>query len=103
MSDHSLECYRTTSEHVPEHKQFTAMMHDVHAHTERERKIERAAYDAPKPPKEIFDLTNSLDQLHCRDSQVGIYKTVADHRSDARSIRRRLIWFRYPDYVGASR
>ncbi|KAH7563654.1 hypothetical protein BM1_00701 [Bipolaris maydis] len=64
VSDYSLECYRTTSEHVPEHRQFTDMMHDVHAHTQRERQIERATRDAAKQQKEILDLTTSLGQLH---------------------------------------
>ncbi|KAJ6197787.1 hypothetical protein J3E72DRAFT_192261 [Bipolaris maydis] len=44
--------------------QFTDMMHDVHAHTQRERQIERATRDAAKQQKEILDLTTSLGQLH---------------------------------------
>jgi hypothetical protein len=66
VSDRSLERYRTTSEHVPEHKQFTDMMHDVHAHTQREKQIERATRDAAKLQKEISDLMTSLGHLHCK-------------------------------------
>jgi hypothetical protein len=66
--DCSLECYRTTSEHVPEHKQFTDIVHDIHAYTQRERQIERAICDVAKSQKEIFDLTTSLGHLYCKDS-----------------------------------
>jgi hypothetical protein len=55
------------------------MMHDVHAHTQRERQIERATRDAAESQKEISDLTTSLGHLYCKDYQVRIYKTVADH------------------------
>ncbi|KAH8702936.1 hypothetical protein GQ44DRAFT_555810, partial [Phaeosphaeriaceae sp. PMI808] len=42
VSDHGLKCYRTTSEHVPKHRQFTNMMHNIHAYIQRERRIKRA-------------------------------------------------------------
>lgn len=67
MLDRSLECYRTTLEHVPEHRQFTDMMHDVHAYIHRKRQIERATRDAAKPLREFSDLIKSLNQLHCKN------------------------------------
>jgi 23S rRNA C2498 (ribose-2'-O)-methylase RlmM len=74
------------AEHVPEHRQFTDMMHDIYAYTQRERQIERVNCDAAESPKKILDLTNLLNQLLCKSSQVGIFTLVADHRSDTRSV-----------------
>ncbi|OAL54019.1 hypothetical protein IQ07DRAFT_560609 [Pyrenochaeta sp. DS3sAY3a] len=71
VSDCSIECYRTTSEHVPEHRQFTDMMHDVHAFAQRERQIERATRDAAKATNDVSDLTNVLDQLHLTRDRFG--------------------------------
>lgn len=42
MSDRSLENYESTSEYVPEHRQFAEMMYDVHAYSQRERQLKRA-------------------------------------------------------------
>ena len=91
------------SEHVPEHRQFTDMIHDVHAYTQRERQIKRATPDAVKPPGGLVGLEKLLHQLNCKNHYLRIYKTVANHRSDERSIRGRSIWFRYLSYVGARR
>jgi hypothetical protein len=88
VSDNSLECYRTTSEYVPEHRQFTDMMNDVHAYIRRERQIERATRDRA-PQGDILDITKHMDQLHCENPEVIMYKIVADHKSGARWIRRR--------------
>ncbi|KAF2867146.1 hypothetical protein BDV95DRAFT_611017 [Massariosphaeria phaeospora] len=41
VADHSLDCYKATSDQVPEHKQLTDMMHDVHADTQRKRQLDR--------------------------------------------------------------
>lgn len=79
VSDRTLECYRTTSEHVPEHRQFTDMMHDVHAYAQRERQIERATRDdAAKPPSEIFGLTKFLNQLHLTGDRFDAAQSDSD-------------------------
>jgi hypothetical protein len=76
-------------------------MHDVYAYTQRERQIERVNRDATESPKKILDLTNFLNQLRCKSSQVRIFTSVADSRSDTRSIRRRSTYFQYSKCVGA--
>lgn len=107
MSDHSLECYRATSEYVPEHKQFTEMMHDVHAYTRRERQLERAKERGLKenranmgqslaglsglspPEREAFDLSAFMDELLCKplDVERKFTNTAANRASDMPSFR----------------
>jgi hypothetical protein len=86
LSDRSLKYYRTIAEYVPKHRQFTNIIHNIYAYTQRERQIERVNYNAAESPKKILDLTNLLNQLLCKSSQVGIFTLVADHRSDTQSV-----------------
>ncbi|KAI2481194.1 hypothetical protein Ptr902_06989 [Pyrenophora tritici-repentis] len=66
LSVDDLECYRTASAHVPEHRQFTDMMHDVYAYIQRCEQIEDAGIPAAAsdPLEEMLGLSSSLGQLN---------------------------------------